>query len=303
MGIEVADAARRAARRRSERCRSRLGCPVTGGDDAEIAAAVAVARGRRRLRRRARRPGRAVRPRHVGRGLRRRRPAPARPAGGAARGAARHRHAGGAGAAGRPAVRPVAPGRPARGVVCGFFPGEEGARGDRRRADRAGQPLRPAAGAASRAPADASRRPTSAPRWRGAARSAASTRRRCSRSGTACPTHRSRGSTSRLSDEAWTTDGTYDVSVSLRNEHGRPTTEVVQVYLHDLQAEVVRPVQQLIGAARVDLGPGESRTVTFTLHADLTSYTGRRRRSHRRAGDRRAPGRRIQRGRPRYGQG
>ena len=59
--------------------------------------------GRRRLRGGARRPGRPVRPGHLRRGLRRRRPAAARPAGGAARGAAGDRHAGGAGAARRPA--------------------------------------------------------------------------------------------------------------------------------------------------------------------------------------------------------
>jgi beta-xylosidase len=76
------------------------------------------------------------------------------------------------------------------------------------------------------------------------------------------------------SDDAWATNGTFDVSVSLRNQHARPTSEVVQVYLHDLQVEVVRPVQLLIGFERVDLGPGETRTVTFTLHADQTSFTG-----------------------------
>lgn len=47
------------------------------------------------------------------------------------------------------------------------------------------------------------------------------------------------------------------------------------MYLHDPVAEVARPVQQLIAAARVEVPPGEARTVEFTLHADLTSYTGR----------------------------
>jgi beta-glucosidase len=50
---------------------------------------------------------------------------------------------------------------------------------------------------------------------------------------------------------------------------------VVQVYLHDPVAEVARPVQQLVAAARVDLRPGAQRTVTITLHADQTAYTGR----------------------------
>ena len=73
----------------------------------------------------------------------------------------------------------------------------------------------------------------------------------------------------------WPTDGTCQLAVTLRNDAGRPTTEVVQVYLHDPVAEVARPTQQLIAASRVDLTPGQTRTAVITLHADLTSYTGR----------------------------
>ena len=73
----------------------------------------------------------------------------------------------------------------------------------------------------------------------------------------------------------WPSDGCCQVTVTLRNDAGIPAAEVIQVYLHDAVAEVARPVQQLIAAARVDLQPGSTRTVQFTLHADLTSYTGR----------------------------
>ncbi len=73
----------------------------------------------------------------------------------------------------------------------------------------------------------------------------------------------------------WDVDGTTEVSVELRNDATRPVSEVVQVYLHDVAASVVRPVQQLVGAVRVDLDPGEARRVCFELHADLTSFTGR----------------------------
>ena len=73
----------------------------------------------------------------------------------------------------------------------------------------------------------------------------------------------------------WDVDGSTEVSVELRNEAGRAVSEVVQVYLHDVAASVVRPVRQLVAAARVDLEPGEVRRVTFGLHADLTSFTGR----------------------------
>jgi beta-xylosidase len=73
----------------------------------------------------------------------------------------------------------------------------------------------------------------------------------------------------------WPTDGTCTVTVELRNDTDMPSSEVVQIYLHDPVAEVARPVQQLIATARVDLAPGQVTTVTLDLHADLASYTGR----------------------------
>ena len=73
----------------------------------------------------------------------------------------------------------------------------------------------------------------------------------------------------------WPTDGSAVLEVTLHNDSAGPTSEVVQVYLHDPVAEVSRPVQQLIAAARVDLPPATVRTVRIELAADLTSYTGR----------------------------
>ena len=78
-----------------------------------------------------------------------------------------------------------------------------------------------------------------------------------------------------VSGSEWDTDGTSELEVELRNDTDREVTEVVQVYLHDPVAEVVRPVQALVAARRVDLAAGSSATVRFTLHADLTSFTGR----------------------------
>jgi beta-glucosidase len=43
--------------------------------------------------------------------------------------------------------------------------------------------------------------------------------------------------------------------------------EVVQLYLHDREATVTRPVQELAGFKRVSLAPGESCRVTFTVQA------------------------------------
>ncbi len=82
-------------------------------------------------------------------------------------------------------------------------------------------------------------------------------------------------SVERVSPAAWPSDGTCEIAVVIANETDRIGGEVVQVYLHDPVAEVVRPVQQLVAAARVDLAPGERARVTLRLHADLTSFTGR----------------------------
>ncbi len=83
------------------------------------------------------------------------------------------------------------------------------------------------------------------------------------------------GPVSVTSGERWDTDGSCEVVAELTNETERAVSEVVQVYLHDLSSSVVRPVQQLVGFARVTLDPGERRRVRFTLSADLTSFTGR----------------------------
>ena len=74
---------------------------------------------------------------------------------------------------------------------------------------------------------------------------------------------------------AWPTDGTTEIVVEIANETERSVSEVVQIYLHDRAASVVRPVQQLVGAARIDLEPDEHRCLRVVLHADLASFTGR----------------------------
>lgn len=78
-----------------------------------------------------------------------------------------------------------------------------------------------------------------------------------------------------VSGPTWSTDGEAEVHVDLSNAADREVSEVVQVYLHDCAASVVRPVQRLVAAVRVDLPPGARRRVGIRLHADLTSFTGR----------------------------
>ena len=70
------------------------------------------------------------------------------------------------------------------------------------------------------------------------------------------------------------TDGELTIAATVTNTGQRAGDEVVQLYLHDVRAQVTRPLRQLAGFARVGLAAGESRRVTFRLHADRTAFTG-----------------------------
>ncbi|GAA2081911.1 glycoside hydrolase family 3 N-terminal domain-containing protein [Actinomadura alba] len=71
------------------------------------------------------------------------------------------------------------------------------------------------------------------------------------------------------------TDGSVQISAVVRNVGEHAGTEVVQLYLTDPVASVVRPVRWLAGWARVRLEPGRAARAEFTVHADRTSFTGR----------------------------
>jgi len=62
--------------------------------------------------------------------------------------------------------------------------------------------------------------------------------------------------------------GRLTVSISVKNAGQRAGTEVVQLYLRDDVGSTTRPVKQLRGFQRVQLQPGESRDLTFTLDQD-----------------------------------
>ena len=62
-----------------------------------------------------------------------------------------------------------------------------------------------------------------------------------------------------------TRDEALRVTVTLRNAGQRAGKEVVQLYMRDRVASVVRPVQQLIDYRKVSLAPGERAEVTFTV--------------------------------------
>jgi beta-glucosidase len=70
-------------------------------------------------------------------------------------------------------------------------------------------------------------------------------------------------------------DGTLHVTTRVTNDGARAGAAVVQLYVHDELASVSRPVRELKGFQRVDLKPGESKAVTFTLHPSDLAFMRR----------------------------
>ncbi|GHC99156.1 glycoside hydrolase family 3 N-terminal domain-containing protein [Zhihengliuella salsuginis] len=77
-----------------------------------------------------------------------------------------------------------------------------------------------------------------------------------------------------VSAEEIANDGVVTVGATVANTGERDGAEVVQLYIDDHVASVVRPRRLLTGFAKVRLAAGESRRVEFSVHADRTSFTG-----------------------------
>jgi len=78
-----------------------------------------------------------------------------------------------------------------------------------------------------------------------------------------------------LAPETIPTDGQLTISCTVTNTGARSGADTVQLYIEDPVAEAARPMQQLAGFARLQLDPGQTARVQFTLHADRLAYTGR----------------------------
>ncbi len=96
-------------------------------------------------------------------------------------------------------------------------------------------------------------------------------------------------------------DATVDgmtVAVTVANTGERAGADVVQLYLHDPVAQVTRPVQRLVGYAKVALAPGERAAGRVRRTAGGGRVHRAVRAPHRRAGRAGAAARGVERGRP-----
>ncbi len=71
------------------------------------------------------------------------------------------------------------------------------------------------------------------------------------------------------------TNDAITASVTVTNTGERFGGHVVQLYARDPWASITRPLAQLVGYARVELEPGESATVTFSVPTSRVAFTGR----------------------------
>jgi beta-glucosidase len=68
------------------------------------------------------------------------------------------------------------------------------------------------------------------------------------------------------------TSGTLRVTADVKNTGSRPATETVQLYVGQRGTSVSLPVRELKGFQKVALGPGESKTVEFTIGREQLSF-------------------------------
>jgi beta-xylosidase len=78
----------------------------------------------------------------------------------------------------------------------------------------------------------------------------------------------------RIDSTALGNDDTVVVETTVRNTGDTAGSHVVQLYLSDPVASVVRPVRRLIGFARVELAAGERAVVRFAVPASVASFPG-----------------------------
>ncbi len=62
------------------------------------------------------------------------------------------------------------------------------------------------------------------------------------------------------------------VTVDVTNSGGTAGKEIVQLYVHDRKSGLVRPKKELKGFSKVELQPGETKTVSFTLDFRAFAY-------------------------------
>ena len=76
----------------------------------------------------------------------------------------------------------------------------------------------------------------------------------------------------RIDRKSMKENGTVTVTVPVTNTGAVAGSEVVQLYIADVEASVDRPMKELMGFAKVALEPGQKADVSFTIGKDALSF-------------------------------
>jgi beta-glucosidase len=80
-------------------------------------------------------------------------------------------------------------------------------------------------------------------------------------------------------------DETASISVTIKNTGNKEGKEVAQLYTSQLVASITPDVKRLRGFEKVDLKPGESKTITFTLPLKELAFVNNENKKILEAGD------------------
>lgn len=69
-----------------------------------------------------------------------------------------------------------------------------------------------------------------------------------------------------------TQDDSITFTVNVKNTGKRTGSEVVQLYIHDVNSSVDRPKKELKGFQKVYLQPGENKEVSITINKEALSF-------------------------------
>lgn len=78
-----------------------------------------------------------------------------------------------------------------------------------------------------------------------------------------------------IENEKVASDGEVKISCRVKNIGARDGEEVVQLYVSDLLASMLRPYKEFAGCKRLKLKAGEEKTVEFTVRADQFAFIGK----------------------------
>lgn len=78
----------------------------------------------------------------------------------------------------------------------------------------------------------------------------------------------------KLSRDQMSCTGSLNVSVDLKNSGKYKAKEVVQLYVRDEIGSVTRPEKELKAFDKVELSPGEMKTISFQITPDMLEFTG-----------------------------